>query len=184
EGTRRDGVWTRAERIDASGKFAVSVQVVDQVFSAWPARFTRSALRPQDAEGYIERGNSHLAMEEVQDALNDAGRAIQLNPKLAAPYSLRGAVLRKLGRYPEAVKDLTQAVQLSPDMDNYFQLGAAYQEIGDDNQAIENFNQVISFDPLSSQPYYARAKSYRAVGDMVSAQRDHRLGRILDGAVE
>jgi tetratricopeptide (TPR) repeat protein len=144
--------------------------------------FTKTiALRPQSADGYLDRSGVHLALDEFQDAFTDASRAIQLDPKLSAGYNLRGAALRKLGNLKDALADYNKAVELSPDMDNYFQRGATYEELGDHEHAISDFNEVIGFQPLSSQPYYARAKSFRALGDEASAERDHNLGRVLDG---
>jgi len=66
-------------------------------------------------------------------------------------------------------------------MDNVFQRGATYQQLGQHELAISDFSRVISFVPSSAQAYFARSLSFRALGDLASADRDHRTGRVLDG---
>jgi tetratricopeptide (TPR) repeat protein len=66
-------------------------------------------------------------------------------------------------------------------MDNLFQRGATYQLLNDHEFAIADFSQVIRLDQNSAQGYYARSQSFKALGDLESAERDHQQGRINDG---
>jgi tetratricopeptide (TPR) repeat protein len=86
-----------------------------------------------------------------------------------------------MGDPQKALPDFIKAVELLPNMDNIYQRGATYQAVGQHERAIDDFSRVISFEPSSAQAYFARSQSFRAIGDMESANRDHRTGRILDG---
>jgi tetratricopeptide (TPR) repeat protein len=137
-------------------------------------------LRPRDTAAFLDRGMAHLALEEFSDAVRDFDRAIAIDPQLSIAYNLRGSAIRTMGDPQKALADFNRAVALNPDMDNLFQRGATYQLLGNHEAAILDFSQVISFVPNSGQAYFARALSFRALGDLESAQRDHRTGRILD----
>jgi hypothetical protein len=53
--------------------------------------------------------------------------------------------------------------------------------MGENQLAISDFTQAITFQPLSPQAYFARAQANRAVGNSAAADRDHAAGRFLDG---
>lgn len=144
--------------------------------------FTRAVeLRPRDPQAYLDRGSAHVTLHEWQEALADFNRAVELDPKLAAAYNLRGSAIREMGDPAKSLKDFEQAVELLPSMDNIYQRGATYQLLGQHEKAIEDFSKLISAEPSSAQAYFARSQSFRAIGDMASAARDHKTGRILDG---
>ncbi len=138
-------------------------------------------LRPRDPQAFIDRGQAHVSLREWPEALADFSRAIELDGKLAVAYNLRGSAVRAMGDPRKALPDFVKAVELLPNMDNIYQRGATYQQLGEHEAAINDFSRVISFEPGNAQTYFARAQSFRAIGDMKSAERDHLTGRILDG---
>ncbi len=139
------------------------------------------ALRPRDPEGYLNRGMAYVGMEQYDKALADFDRAAELDPELDMAHNLRGVVLRRKGDLQGALTAFNRAVEIAPSMNNYFERAATLQLLDRHQEAINDLTQVIDFEPLNPQGYFARAKSYRALGDEVSGERDHRLGRILDG---
>jgi Flp pilus assembly protein TadD len=56
---------------------------------------------------------------DFESAVKDEAEAIQLDPKLARAYFLRGAAFGDLGDSHNAVSDLTTAVGLDPSLDHY-----------------------------------------------------------------
>jgi tetratricopeptide (TPR) repeat protein len=149
--------------------------------AALPDYATVIELHPKDPQAYLDRGSAHIALREWPEALVDFNRALELDANLAIAYNLRGATRRAMGDPRKALADFTRAVELLPNMDNFFQRGATYQLLGEHEAAITDFSRVISFEPASSQGYFARSQSFRALGDAAAANRDHRTGRILDG---
>jgi tetratricopeptide (TPR) repeat protein len=138
-------------------------------------------LRPSDPTGLVERGSAYLELNNFSSAIDDASRAIALNANLAAAYNLRGSAIRKRGAPKIALVDFNRAVELDPSADNLYQRGATFQLLGDHRQAIADFDRVIKMIPDLASPFFARAASRRAIGDVDGAQKDHRQGRILDG---
>ena len=144
--------------------------------------FTRVIdLRPSDAQAMLERGQAYLESKDYPSALADANRAIDSKAQFAAAYNLRGQILRLTGNPQKALEDFTRAVQIAPNADNYFQRAATYQAMGEHRLAIEDFDEVIAYQPDESPAYFARAESRRAVGDLGGAKADHDRGRIIDG---
>ncbi|MEO8100014.1 MAG: tetratricopeptide repeat protein [Acidobacteriota bacterium] len=137
-------------------------------------------LRPDDPQPYLDRARVHISQQELAEAIADCDRAAALDVKLDRAYNLRGVAVRTMGQPRKSLEDFTRAVELRPDMDNLYQRGSTYQELGEHEFAIADFSRVISFSPTSSQAYFARAKSYRAIGDNASAERDHSTARMLD----
>ncbi|MEO5924054.1 MAG: tetratricopeptide repeat protein [Bryobacteraceae bacterium] len=137
-------------------------------------------LRPRDPQAFLDRGTAYVTLQEWPEALADFSRAIELDPKLAVAYNLRGSAVRAMGDPAKAMPDFIKAVELLPNMDNIYQRGATYQLLGQHEPAIDDFSRVISFEPSSAQAYFARSQSFRAIGDIAAATRDHRTGRILD----
>lgn len=144
--------------------------------------FTRvTELRPRDPVSLLERGQVHMTLHEYPEALSDFTRAIELDPTLDTAYNLRGTAIRAMGDPKKALDDFTRAVEIRGSMSNYFQRGATYQMIGDHEFAISDFSRVISFEPASAEAYYSRSQSFKALGDLDSADRDHAKATALDG---
>ena len=138
-------------------------------------------LRPSDPNGWIERGRLYLDLNNFHAAVADASQAIAVSPNQAAAFSLRGTALRKGGDPKKAIEDFNRALALEPSANNYFERGSTYQLLGEHQLAIADFDHVIEMIPDLASPFFARAQSRRALGDLSGAERDHQQGRILDG---
>lgn len=63
-------------------------------------------------DAYFERCQSNFAVNNIQDALNDADDALKLNPSRDDLYINKGIAYIKLGNKNEAKKALTKAIEL------------------------------------------------------------------------
>ena len=144
--------------------------------------FTKvTELRPNDPAGWASRAALYLDLYNYGAAIADASQAIALDPKRASVYNLRGVAYRKNGDLKRSLDDLNHAVALDPSADNFSQRGATYQALGEHQNAIADFDQVIAIIPDLGAVFFARAASRRALGDLKGAEEDHERGRILDG---
>ena len=66
-------------------------------------------LGPGDAKGYRERGIFAYRSGDLDGAVADFDRAIQLDPKFSAAYIDRGIVLYRLQKFERAFADIAQA---------------------------------------------------------------------------
>jgi tetratricopeptide (TPR) repeat protein len=138
-------------------------------------------MRPTDPVAFLDRGSAHLALHSYEEALADFTSAIQLDPKLDTAYNLRGTTFRAMGKHEKALEDFDRAVELRPLMNNFFQRGATYQLLDRHELAITDFSSAITIEPYGPQAYYARAQSYRALGNLAAADQDHSHAAELDG---
>lgn len=63
---------------------------------------------------WANRAFAHTKLEEYGSAIQDATRAIEIDPKYSKGYYRRGAAYLAMGKFKEALKDLQQVKKLSP----------------------------------------------------------------------
>ena len=71
-------------------------------------------LNPNNADGYVERGNICHEEGKKTNAISNFYKAIELNPKLATAYVGRGNVYYDQGEKTKAIKDYSKAIELNP----------------------------------------------------------------------
>src|SRR5437016_1788477 len=69
---------------------------------------------PNLAIAYQQRGFSYANDQRFQDALNDLGEAIKINPRDARAYEQRAAIEMKINDYDKAVADYGEAIKTNP----------------------------------------------------------------------
>ncbi len=101
------------------------------------------------AEGYIERGNLYIDLFELEKAVEDCRKAIELDPEAYYAYNNLGCALLKLRRVDEAVEPLLQAVAMDPDKDHlpWMNLAECYCLKKDYDQAIHAYQEVLRLKP-------------------------------------
>ena len=67
---------------------------------------------PASAEDYFNRSNTRYDKGDVDGAIVDYSKAIELNPKYANAYALRGLIKLQQGKDTEAQPDIDTAIQL------------------------------------------------------------------------
>ena len=68
-------------------------------------------LRPDEAAGYLSKGNALLALGRPQEALAACDRALELQPDLAEAHNNLGAASQAQGRYEEAEQLYERALE-------------------------------------------------------------------------
>ena len=67
-----------------------------------------------DLEEIFDDGHSHLALGELEEAVEDYRRCVELDPAFFDGWHALGMALMKIGRYPEAIAAGEKAVELRP----------------------------------------------------------------------
>ena len=73
-------------------------------------------LNPICAETYFNRGLSHAQNGEIELAIADYSKAIELKPDFAEAYYCRGGALLRLGKHEKAKSDLTTVRKMGLDV--------------------------------------------------------------------
>ncbi|HEV8060515.1 MAG TPA: tetratricopeptide repeat protein [Gemmataceae bacterium] len=107
-------------------------------------------LRPESAQGYLNRGTVKEAMADLEQAEADYSEAIRLQPDGTPGYLLRGRVRHRLGRYDDALMDLSDHLRLHPqDVEGYLTRAALHGERATWPAAFEDLNAAYRIAPNS-----------------------------------
>jgi tetratricopeptide (TPR) repeat protein len=152
-------------RGDAEGAFAEWASVVE----AYPDRC---------AEAFELRGICRIARGELEEALDDFTRAIELAPLSARAYSLRGQVCFELGRVEEALANLRRALQIDPDSAEALRgMARCLAESGQTEVALRYYDRAIKRAPRRPDLLAERAECHEDLGRLDEALAD------LDAAI-
>jgi tetratricopeptide (TPR) repeat protein len=137
------------------------------------AQFTRVLdITPQRADAYLQRGNAHRILGDLDAALADFRSAEDLNPSLADAHN--GIALIYLGRNDSrhAMEELNKSISVKPTAEAYYQRGQLFENQGDHQKAIEDYDRAIAEVPDAPFVYRARALSKMHLGDNDGAHED------------
>ncbi|MGI8821285.1 MAG: tetratricopeptide repeat protein [Chthoniobacterales bacterium] len=122
----------------------------------------------------FNRGKAKAEKGDLDGAIADYDRAIQLNPKDAAIYNNRGLAKQEKGDLDAAIVDFNRALQLNPkDAVACSNRGNAKRDKGDLDGAILDYNRAIGFDPKYAYSYYDRGLAKKQKSDLDGAIADY-----------
>jgi tetratricopeptide (TPR) repeat protein len=108
------------------------------------------------------KGASYVIRGQYDKAISDYNKAIELNPRFAKAYVVRGyAYERGKDQYDKAISDYNKAIDLSPnDASAYENRGLAYYLKRDYDKAISDYNKAIELNPSDAGTYTNRGIAY------------------------
>ena len=137
------------------------------------------------ATDHYERGEAHYLDGEYDQAFSELTKAIEINPKLARAYVIRGMADNDKGKFDLAVADYSKVIEIKPtDAHAYVGRGMAYLNNGEYDPAVADYNKAIEIDPTTADAYRLRARAYTYKGEYDKAWKDvyeaQALGRPFD----
>jgi len=134
---------------------------------------SRSERRRRRAVAYLQTAQTYSDDGDLERALADLTRALQLNPKLATAYNNRGVIHSQRGELARAIADFSAALRLDPQVaEVYHNRGLAYATQGAYPQAIEDFTRALALNPWDAVTYHFRGMAHGNQGDLDSAIAD------------
>jgi tetratricopeptide (TPR) repeat protein len=128
---------------------------------------------PDVPRAYNNRGLVYEKKGRLDEAIDDFGTAIALDPLDAAAYNNRGMVFGKTGQFDEAIKDFETAIALDPSNSRaHNNLGVIYAKTGLFNKAFEQFNKTILLSQDFATAYYNRGLLYLRTDQTEAAAAD------------
>lgn len=125
-------------------------------------------ITPWDWSYHVFRADSLITAGELNDALFDLDRSIELNPRYELAYRTRAALFQRLNQ-----NDLSE-------LDQLMSQGLLSAQFGDFTAALDAFTQVIDLDNgqtmQSANAYYNRALTNYRLEDLNSAIADYSAG--------
>ena len=114
-------------------------------------------VAPAVAVFYHGRGLAHMALGRREFALDDYGRAMQLDPQNADFHHTLARDSFQRQEYAAAALRLSRVVALDPDRaEAWFTLGLAQAQNADWKDAYNSFSRVVGLTPHAAQPWYNR----------------------------
>lgn len=132
------------------------------------------------------RGNLFLAKNEYNRVIDDASKAIELDPKgKAVPYAyhIRAAALSGIGQFDRAIKDHTKSIELKPEyVDAYYSRALSWVKKGNIELALADFTKAIELKPQYAAAYRDRGNAWMEKGDSNRALSDYDRAIELDSS--
>jgi tetratricopeptide (TPR) repeat protein len=126
-----------------------------QADKAVTALETAVQLRPEQADAHLNAANAYLRASQPQKALQHAEEVLKLDHSSGAAHYIAGCALLRLGKPPDALKALQQAKDIDRTINAVsFQLGRAHQQVGNFEEAAEQFREVVKFEPEHAAAHY------------------------------
>ncbi|MBI4617672.1 MAG: tetratricopeptide repeat protein [Planctomycetes bacterium] len=134
------------------------------------------AAAPPDSRGatdHLRRGRILAAQGDLDGAIAEYGRAIELDPRLVKAYLGRGAARQEKGDFEGALEDQDRAVELAPQEAAAFNnRGMAKLALGDLEGAILDYTRAIELDPLYMDFRMNRGNAFTQRCDYAKAIED------------
>ena len=113
----------------------------------------------------------------LDEILAMAGKALELDPRLADAFAARGEAFRVAGRYKEAIAAFDEALALDP---NSFEANLAYARlargVGDLERSVELFVRALEVQPADYQAPLLVQSILHALGRKEEGAKYARLG--------
>uniref|UniRef100_A0A0R3W549 TPR_REGION domain-containing protein n=1 Tax=Taenia asiatica TaxID=60517 RepID=A0A0R3W549_TAEAS len=101
-----------------------------------------------EAEKLKTQGNSFMALDKFDEAIDCYSQAIALDPTNAIYYCNRAAAKSRLNKDNDCIEDCEKALEIDPTYSKaYGRMGLAYSTMGKYEKAIEAYKKAISLDP-------------------------------------
>ncbi len=176
-GPMRLGGRDATVKISFSHLIAVNIQDVTEK-SPSPAS---SPVSDESDGDLVNRGIEKGKQGDLDGAIADFNRAIELNPNDDAPYYNRAQAKRLKKDTAGAIADYTRAIDLgSTNPAAYNNRGNARAENKDLDGAIADYTRAIELKPDYARAYYNRAVTKEAKGDTTGAEADLKTAKKLD----
>jgi len=135
-----------------------------------------------EADDCIREAGAALKKGDAEAALVAASKAVELAPKRATGYFMRGEALGRLRRSEEAVKDFSMVLTLDPNYDMALdRRGGERFKMGQIKESIDDFNAFLKLNPDAEAKHWQRGISYYFAGRFADGAEQFQLGQIAFG---
>jgi len=122
---------------------------------------------------YYFRANSEIAKQEMNDALADFNKAIELRPDFTTAFYNRGRLRQTMGDFNGALGDYNTVIKLDSSWSEPFMnRGNVKLLLNDADGALADFNEAIALNPKDAKAFMNRGRAYAILGDTARAKAD------------
>ncbi len=129
---------------------------------------------PDYVEAYIGRAQTHIAMDEPGNAIQDIQTALDLAPRNADLYATLARAQMQQENYQEAISSAQTALNLERhNAEAHNAAGLAHYYLGDLAAAREHFSDAIEADPTLDKPYINLGNTFYQMASWPAARRNY-----------
>jgi tetratricopeptide (TPR) repeat protein len=138
-------------------------------------------LAPDLAVYPLIRAQGYIAINQLDEALDDLDQLIKQYPQFPTPYVTRGFAFSKVPNLLTTLENYQEAANLDPYFAQaFFNLSIFYQSQGDANSALQFANRGIEAEPTFYRGYFLRGDLYLRLGNYDLALPDLDKAASLD----
>lgn len=123
------------------------------------------------AGAHYIRSSIRRSCGNVDGALADLNKSVELDSSNWAALHERGLLLAEAGDKTGAIADFTEAIRLNPNAESYAARGYELDHI-DDGEALKDYDQALALDPENISALYGRSYARFRLGDKAGAIAD------------
>lgn len=160
------GLRTEAAKCAKQGNYQQAIQLLTQV-----VQFSLSRRTPMD---YNNRGLMYFHLGQLEEAIANYNRALELNPNLAAAYNNRANCYVNQGEMIDALMDYDQALDLNPShIRALINQGITFRHLGMYRESLDNFDIALAQGKMEGYIYAQRGRTHHLAGDWNWAIADY-----------
>ncbi|POO00767.1 N-terminal acetyltransferase A, auxiliary subunit [Trema orientale] len=153
------------------GKYAHAVTIFDQLLKE----------DPNYPEALIGRGTALAFQRELEAAIADFTKAIQINQAACEAWKRRGQARAALGEFLAAIEDLSNALVFEPNSaDILHERGIVNFKFKDFCAAVEDLSTCVKFDKDNTSAYTYLGLAFSSIGEYKKAEEAHLKSIQLD----
>ena len=123
------------------------------------------ALAQESVSALLNEAQAAYRKGKERRALSVANQAIELDPRHATGYLLRGAIYERARKHSLALADYDEAIKVRPEQANsYNRRGGVLFKLNRIADSIEDFDKAIELDPHQEPQHWQRGISYYYAG--------------------
>lgn len=128
---------------------------------------------PDDAHILLERAWIHSFRGDWRQALSDARRATEIEPKLYDALIVQGIACREIRDWDNTVATFSKALALRPDDPTaWLNRGRSHVEKEMWQEGLADLDKSLSLDRKSAEAFYHRGRAYAGSGALADAAKD------------
>jgi tetratricopeptide (TPR) repeat protein len=137
--------------------------------------------KTQSSDLFGWRSWTHFRLNENEQALKYAEKAISLNPSNFFGYRQRGSAYKGLNEYAKAISDYNKSIELkNDDSISYYNRGSSWHKIRDYDKALIDLNKAIELEKTDAASYVYRGTIYSDKRDYEKALADFNHALLLN----
>jgi tetratricopeptide (TPR) repeat protein len=129
--------------------------------------------REKEVRRHLRTGHSLYRKKIYRKALQEFGKAIELDPDNYRAYFWRGRVHIKTNRLKESTADFQMVIKLRPDYaEAYDNLGWVYMQLEEYDKSVNYLSKSLELKPNDGWTHYTRGRCYYKQGNLHKALQD------------